>query len=100
MPILTHKCPHCLTEHVALRVLANNATFEDFVFITHMMCPKCRMPAAAKVRRSPQPTRALDGGDHELLDEGGWTVVNFWPAVPAPEIPKHLQTSIERVYLQ
>jgi hypothetical protein len=101
MAILTHKCPHCLTEHIALKVVAITP-LGDWDAIAHLSCPKCYLPSAARLLVD-QLNIAIRVGDW-LREHGdladGWRVFNFWPAIPGPSIPDHLPEAVGGALLQ
>jgi hypothetical protein len=49
MAILTHKCPHCLTEHIGLRSVAGTG-MGGWNCALHVMCPKCHFPSCAHLK--------------------------------------------------
>jgi hypothetical protein len=100
MPILTHKCPHCSTEHMGLRVVASS-NYDSTHWIAHLHCPKCLGPSAAKLYQ----TMGASGVDTVMRSQGevtsfGWGLDEFWPAAPGPRIPEYLPQDVERIYLQ
>jgi hypothetical protein len=101
MAILTHKCPHCLTEHIGLRSVAgvgmggwNSALF--------LMCPKCDFPSCAHLKSTGQG--AVDPGSlHQQpgdVSSYNWVLVSLWPAPPPLLIPENLPSDVERIYVQ
>jgi Domain of unknown function (DUF4145) len=101
MAMLTHKCPHCLTEYIGLRLVAVTAE-SNVAGSVHLTCPKCKKPSSAwvKANRSNAPAmNELMYGADDILNHG-WTVETIWPAVPGPEIPDLMPTEVTRIYLQ
>lgn len=102
MPLLTHKCPHCLTEHIGLRVVALEAASAGSVAV-HLGCPKCKKPSSALIAPARQQnvvgSNTLMQQPGELTDMG-WRLDQFWPAPPGPVIPELLPPEVERIYLQ
>ena len=102
MALLTHKCPHCLTEHIALR-LVDISHMEGWNCAAYFVCPKCVMPSCAHLtaegkQGATQPSSLKQfNGD---LTTSGWRVKAFWPAAPGPLIPELLPPDVERIYLQ
>jgi Domain of unknown function (DUF4145) len=101
MPTLTHKCPHCLTEHIALRAAAIGQIRGNIA--VHLDCPKCGKPSGALIEVARQQNvhgwNALMQQAGELIDLG-WKATQFWPEPPGPIIPELLPPEVERVYLQ
>ncbi len=105
MAIITHKCPHCQTDHIGLRIVAATPA-TDNKWVAHLDCPKCNLPSGALMRPAHhQPGRnghawqqhTQFGGD--FLSAGA-AIVEFWPEVPRPLIPDLLPPDVERIYLQ
>ena len=101
MAILTHKCPHCLTEHIAMRSVASTA-MGGWNCALHVVCPKCQYPSSAHLtstgQGAPQPDQLhSQPGDVVQLN---WTVQTVWPAPPSLLIPENLPTDVERIYVQ
>ena len=104
-PVATirHQCPHCHTNDMALVALA--WTFiSDFHGVAHLECPRCRLPSAAEIRATPsgvipQVGRFEQGfgGDPTAI---GYSIFDFWPAIPGPNVPEYLPPKVHRVYLQ
>jgi hypothetical protein len=102
MATFTHKCPHCLTEHIALRVRVGHAVKPNN-YGAHLDCPKCNKPSCAMLvmGSSGQNMQPPQWDQHQVdLTLYGWTAEQFWPPPPAPVIPEHLPTDVERIYLQ
>jgi hypothetical protein len=105
MSILTHKCPHCLTDHIGLRMVGYTAVAgKEKHFSVHLSCPKCYLPSGALMtlqqgRQNATGFETLIKGQYVISDHS-WTVVDFWPAVPKPQIPELLPKDVRRVYLQ
>src|SRR5262245_32716139 len=102
MAILTHKCPHCLTEHIALNVVAVTE-LPNWHCVVYLRCPKCSRPSCA-VMNLPDTRNAITWnnlqGQQGDLTQYRWQITSFWPSVPGPLIPDHLPSDVERVYLQ
>jgi hypothetical protein len=101
MAVLTHKCPHCLTEHMGLRVVAVEVA--NAGASVHLNCPKCKNPSSARI----VPAREQNViGWNVLMQQPGeivdlaWKIEKFWPEVPGPIIPDLLPPEVERIYLQ
>jgi hypothetical protein len=102
MAILTHKCPHCLTEHIALRLVAVTVSADGATPIIYLTCPKCKFPSTAHlVAKQPGhlAINQLMGAEGDIADFK-WTIKQFWPSPPGPVIPDLLPPEVERVYLQ
>ena len=100
MASFTHKCPHCLTEHMALRIRPG-VFYNSQRPIVHFDCPKCAMPSCALLR----PHRLAAQLSHSIWEGGDdltsfFDVVEFWPGVPGPVIPENMPPDVERIYLQ
>jgi hypothetical protein len=103
MPLLTHKCPHCLTEHIALRAVSIELIADDWHCVIYLRCPKCSRPSCGIISMS-KPQEAVQSGalmQHpgDILHVG-WKIDQFWPEPPGPLIPELLPPDVERVYLQ
>jgi hypothetical protein len=103
MALLTHKCPHCLTEHIGFRVVAVERLNDEFHCVIHLRCPKCSLPSCGVVSAKPQRAAASPSSvmqaPGDVLDMG-WTIEDFWPEPPGPLIPELLPPDVERAYLQ
>lgn len=106
MATLTHKCPHCLTEHIALRAKVGlTLKAGAWKFGVHLDCPKCSMPACAVVFAEQQVKAQhlspanWDQSGADLLDNG-YVVEQIWPAVPGPLVPEGMPDDVVRIYLQ
>lgn len=102
MATFTHKCPHCLTEHIALIVMAG-WMLEDFIAALVFQCPKCRGPGAAIIETID--SRAAIYPRDWMSSSGDiaayWGIKSGpWPAVPPPLIPDHLPEDVQRICLQ
>ena len=100
MSTFTHKCPHCLTEHIALQIVAATPLSVNDGFI-HLSCPKCHHPSCARIGL------ARGGGldfNNFMANQADivawWKEKSFWPEPPAPHIPAHLPNDVARIYLQ
>src|SRR5437773_2616971 len=72
MGILTHQCPHCLTNQMGLRILAVNA-IPSVGWATHLFCPKCNLPCSALVvsaKNSPLNMDQAVSTNADILDHG------------------------------
>jgi Domain of unknown function (DUF4145) len=102
MSILTHKCPHCLTDHIALNVVAVT-DIQPWNCAVYLRCPKCMLPSCAHME-APKESNVLQPnqlqGQPGDLAQYRWQVASFWPVAPGPLIPEHLPHEVERVYLQ
>jgi hypothetical protein len=98
MAIVTHKCPHCLTEHIALNIAAHHPIEDGWVQAVHLDCPKCRKPSAAIVCSEDQRIQTNHWGAGDIATFN-WVVREFWPVVPGPLIPENLPADVERIYL-
>jgi uncharacterized protein DUF4145 len=104
MAILTYKCPHCVTDHVALQVVAATRGPNATPLIAHLQRPKCLLPVAASLM--PAQGRGPNSDLHAIMQfhgdirEFGWAINEFWPEAPSPLIPELLPPDVERVYLQ
>src|SRR2546427_8125969 len=102
MAILAHKCPHCLTEHIALNVVAASSMMGGHECTVHLTCPRCGLPSCAHLQpNQPNPVdpNQLQGQQGDIT-QYRWKVASFWPVAPGPLIPEHLPPEVERVYLQ
>ena len=101
MAILTHKCPHCLTEHMALRSVASTG-MGGWNCALHVVCPKCQFPSCAHLRSSGQNPVQPDKVHSQPGDlaQLGWAIETVWPAPPSLLIPENLPADVERIYLQ
>jgi hypothetical protein len=104
MPLLTHKCPHCLTEHVALRVVAIDQMHEGgWYCAVHLRCPKCSYPSCGIISvenaEHAEPFDRMTRSAGDVLNMG-WKIEHFWPEPPGPLIPELLPPDVERIYLQ
>jgi hypothetical protein len=102
MAILTYKCPHCLTEHIGLRVIAITPSQPGAA--VHLSCPKCNKPSSAVIVTN-RPIGSIVPRDNLTqlpgeITEHGWAIEEFWPAPPGPIIPELLPPEVERIYLQ
>ncbi|MCK1583224.1 DUF4145 domain-containing protein [Bradyrhizobium sp. 168] len=99
MATFTHKCPHCLTEHIALRIHPGQF-FHSHRAGVHLDCPKCAMPSAALL----QVVHGLGNNPRDWNEDDDVTdyfkVKAFWPQPPGPVIPENMPTDVERIYLQ
>jgi hypothetical protein len=101
MAILTYKCPHCLTEKIALQCW-KGFDFGNWQTTVHLECPKCHLPSCALlVAPSGAQIHAgnIDQFSGDVLDTN-WKVREFWPEPPGPLIPEQLPPEVERIYLQ
>jgi Domain of unknown function (DUF4145) len=101
MATFTHQCPHCLTEHIALRIRLG-ADFGSWRATAHFDCPKCHMPSCALLTGSADLNGAFvpdNWGNNHLDITTSWDVVEFWPEAPGPLIPENLPADVERIYL-
>ncbi len=102
MAVLTHKCPHCLTEHMGLRVVAVETVRGNRAAV-HLSCPKCGNPSCTTIRPSRSQAvlawNSLGQQPGEIADMG-WEIEKFWPEPPGPIIPDLLPPDVERIYLQ
>jgi hypothetical protein len=101
MATFTHKCPHCLTEQMGLRVSAGHIHHMPGRATLHLDCPKCGLPSCTvvKIRRAgPGTDPNTWNGGIDLTEN--WEAVEFWPAAAGPLIPEELPPDVERVYLQ
>lgn len=104
MPILTHKCPHCLTDHIALEVISVTGIAEWRAAL-YLRCPKCNFPCCAHIfavhGRNKDPLRW-----NELEKQGGdittyhWVIDELWPEAPGPLVPEYMPPNVSRIYLQ
>lgn len=102
MAILTHMCPHCGTEHVALRIVSV-ATIPGDRGAVFLQCPKCRLPSCASLKARPSRNHLAVGQFAEYngdIEEMGWAPDQIWPEPPKPNIPELLPPDVARVYLQ
>jgi len=99
MATVTHKCPHCRTEHIALTIAANHPIEGGWTRVVHLDCPKCEFPSAAIVRSTDHNFNTGNWGTHDITTHN-WVVTEFWPKVPGPLIPENLPPDVERIYLQ
>jgi hypothetical protein len=102
MTSIRHQCPHpkCLTHDVALEVVAWTE-IEPNRGIAHLSCPRCKGPSAAQLTaRQAVSFSQLSLHKGDPVADGLYSLINFWPAPPAPLIPEFLPPDIERVYLQ
>jgi len=101
MVTLTHKCPHCLTDHIALRVAAPGAFFQPEKGGVHLDCPKCAMPSCAMItfRRIGYGGDVSTWADDYDLTEY-YRVTEIWPEVAGPVIPESMPSDVERIHLQ
>jgi hypothetical protein len=99
--ILTHKCPHCLTEHIALTVVSSWEQ-EQGVAALALRCPKCKKPSAANMLPVKSGFTAAGSIEHQSGDVTalGWKLFQFWPDAPGPNIPRYLPKDVARIYLQ
>ncbi|TPV98841.1 MAG: hypothetical protein USCAAHI_01713 [Beijerinckiaceae bacterium] len=74
MAILTHMCPHCLTDHVGLRMVAFTHIY-DQTHTVHLVCPKCKLPGGATVDRRPG---AIATDFPELLQSEDEIIFHGW----------------------
>jgi hypothetical protein len=102
MAILTHKCPHCLTDNIALTVVYIRPVDETEIEASVCLeCPRCNHPSGAVLLKGPSSTRL-----HQLLSLPGdladakWILTHFWPALPPIAAPELLPADVERAYLQ
>ena len=102
MLIFTHKCPHCATDHIGLKIV-NWKKLGEYKYVANFLCPRCDLPsgatfgAARSITAFEYLSRNIDGSD---VSDYGWEAIEFWPSPPQPEIPENLPPDIERVYLQ
>lgn len=101
MAILVHKCPHCLSEHMSLEILAYSSGKIPHFQMVYLKCPKCLLPSSAELhwKESGSPNTSYLGMKCDPTDYG-WKLRMIWPKAPEPEIPRHLPPEIERTYLQ
>jgi len=101
MATFTHQCPHCLTEHIALRIVAAR-DFSQWHGVLHLSCPKCRMPSAAliEIKRTDYGAQVSQWMGIEADVAAVVHIRGFWPAPPAPLIPEHLPNAIECALFQ
>jgi hypothetical protein len=103
MAIVTHMCPHCLTDHVGLRTVAVTP-LQEHKYTVHLVCPKCKLPCGATMDLPDSrghSTDLFELSQHEDdLGADGWRIVQFWPAIPRAQIPELLPKDIKRIYLQ
>jgi hypothetical protein len=100
MTSIRHQCPHCLTQDVALEVVAYTE-IEINRGIAHLSCPRCKGPSAAQLMARQQFSFSqLPSIKGDPVDNKQFSLISFWPAPPAPLIPEFLPPDIERVYLQ
>jgi hypothetical protein len=102
MAVLTHKCPHCLTEHMGLRVVAVESAKGSRAAV-HLNCPKCSNPSCAVI--GPSRSQGVLGWNtlmqqHGEITDMGWGIQKFWPEPPGPIIPELMPSDVERIYLQ
>lgn len=100
MTILVRECPHCLTERMSLDVVAERVLEGELIRCVYFFCPKCGMPSCGRVFPEEPSVRfslhnANDGRDISNLK---WRVIEFWPELPEPKIPRGLPASVERAY--
>jgi hypothetical protein len=103
MSILTHQCPHCLTEHIALNVVAvTHIQGPGWNCAAYLRCPKCQKPSCAHMKSDGRNAVQWDGltGQPGDLTQYNWQLSVFWPDAPRPLIPENLPGEVERVYLQ
>src|SRR4051794_14905404 len=99
MATFTHKCPHCLTEHIALRIHAGQFFHPQRAGV-HLDCPKCAMPSAALLQAvHHQGNNPSDWNEDDDVTDY-FKVRSFWPQPPGPVIPENMPTDVERIYLQ
>ena len=98
MAIVTHKCPHCLTDHIALTIAAHHPIEDSWVHAVHLDCPKCRKPSSAVIFSTDKRLAANHWGTGDVA-ACRWEVREFWPTVPGPLIPENLPPDVERIYL-
>jgi hypothetical protein len=104
MAILTHKCPHCLTEHIALRVISIDQIDQGGWYCAiYLRCPKCSHPSCGIISASAHhdvmaPASVMQRPGDVL--NTGWAIEHFWPEPLGPIIPELLPPDVERVYLQ
>jgi hypothetical protein len=101
MAILTHECPHCRTQQIALRCWIG-FDFGDWTATVHLQCPKCHLPSCGLIGAPSGASvvaQNIDQYNGDILD-AGWEVVEFWPRPPGPLIPERLPSDVERIYLQ
>ncbi|WP_164988159.1 DUF4145 domain-containing protein [Bradyrhizobium betae] len=99
MATFTHQCPHCLTEHIALRVYAGQF-FHPQQPVVHLDCPKCGMPSAAHLQIIRAPGNDPRQWGEDLDVTRFFEVITFWPEPPGPVIPENMPADVERIYLQ
>jgi hypothetical protein len=100
MAIITHQCPHCMTEHIALRVRLG-VDFGNWKASAHLDCPKCLMPSCAiLLAASGSPLNPDSWARYEGdLSSHRWEITEFWPEVAGPLMPEDLPADVERIYL-
>ncbi len=100
MAIFSHKCPHCLTDDIALRIVAA-VPVSDWEGTIHLSCPRCRLPSGAYIRDERHAV-----GFHSAINNEGdvvdlqMEVTNFWPSATGPRVPDSLPPAVERAFLQ
>ena len=99
MPILTHVCPHCLTNHIGLHIAAYQA-MSAYKGTVHLSCPKCDLPSCGVVEGNGDVSMSSWGSSSGDILQWGWTLVEFWPEISGPHIPENLPPDVERIYLQ
>jgi Domain of unknown function (DUF4145) len=101
MSTLTHKCPHCSTEHMGLRIVAISPGGGRKAAI-HLICPKCKRPSSALLTPTPQAVHTQEQLNQIQgeITESKWDIDDFWPTSPGPVIPELLPPEVERIYLQ
>ena len=103
MVILTHTCPHCKTNHIALSIVSTNKSSHKRINV-YLLCPKCRDPSIAilsqyhRVNQPPTPWQSF-AQLHSDVKDIGWKVDEFWPSATA-EVPELLPPEVERIYRQ
>jgi hypothetical protein len=103
MSLITHKCPHCRTEHIAFGIAAIDTWADGRHCAIYLRCPKCKLPSCGIISTpNPQqaiPSAALQQQSGDIL-QMGWEIDHFWPEPPGPLIPELLPPDVQRVYLQ
>jgi len=101
MAILTQTCPHCLTSHIGLKIIAGTPINGER-WAAHLKCPKCFMPSCAVMMYGNRGAHSWTNhaqyeGD---IDSWGWYVTDSWPQQPEPIIPENLPPDVAKAYLQ
>jgi hypothetical protein len=100
MATLTHSCPHCLTEHIALKIVSGTPIPDSDEWAAYLRCPKCASPCCAIM---VYLSRGIAWHDFIKGDRDAFNLfepTEFWPEPPKPNIPDYLPPDVIRVYLQ